>query len=157
MFTIRKFQQGEELQLRELFFQTIHKVNIGDYSLAQVNAWAPQDYDKSEWIAKINRLQPYVVEDKGIIVAYADIQPDGYIDHFFCHHAHQGKGIGKALLNKLLAVAEKEKMPRAYAHASKTAMPFFRHQGFTVVKEQQVEIRGEILTNYVVEKQFQYS
>ena len=154
MFTIRKFQPGEELQLRKLFYQTIHNINIGDYSQEQTNAWAPKAYDKAAWVEKINRLKPYVVEDEGNIVAYGDIQPDGYIDHFFCHHNYQGKGIGKALLNQLLAVAEKEKVPRVYAHASKTAMPFFRYQGFAVVKEQQVEIRGEVLTNYVVEKQF---
>ena len=32
------------------------------------------------------------------------------------------------------------------------ARPFFEHFGFCLVKEQQVEIRGEILTNYVMEK-----
>ncbi len=41
MLTIRNFQKGDEKCLREILFNTIHNVNINDYSKEQVKAWAP--------------------------------------------------------------------------------------------------------------------
>ena len=41
---------------------------------------------------------------------------------------------------------------RVTTHASITARPFFEQRGYRVVKEQQVERRGQMLTNYVMVK-----
>ncbi len=41
---------------------------------------------------------------------------------------------------------------RFYSHVSITAKPFFAHFGFDVVKAQEVEIRGQVLSNYIMEK-----
>ncbi|KGK01573.1 GNAT family N-acetyltransferase [Thalassotalea sp. ND16A] len=152
MLSIRKFQNGDELVLREIFFNTIRNVNIKDYSEVQVKAWAPDDYDQSEWYKRISTINPFVAVLNNEIVGYTDIQDDGYIDHFFCHWNHQGKGIGKTLIQVLFAEGQKKGITRLYSHASITAKPFFEHFGFKEIKKQQVKIRGQVLTNYVMEK-----
>ncbi|AQP98500.1 GNAT family N-acetyltransferase [Pseudoalteromonas aliena] len=152
MLIIRKFQNGDELTLREIFFNTIRNVNIKDYSEVQVQAWAPDDYDQPEWYKRISAINPFVAILNGEVVGYADVQDDGYIDHFFCHWKHQGKGIGKALIQTITSTGRKESMDRLYCHASITAKPFFEYFGFKEVKKQQVKIRGQVLTNYVLEK-----
>ena len=63
-----------------------------------------------------------------------------------------GKGIGKALMQQLLNKANQANIKRLYSHVNITAKPFFQHYGFQVVKAQQVNIRGQVLTNYVMEK-----
>ena len=35
--------------LRELFFNTIRRVNRADYDEAQVRAWAPDEMDEKRW------------------------------------------------------------------------------------------------------------
>ena len=40
---VRKFREGDEKELWELFYNTIHNINIQDYDKAQVTAWAPDD------------------------------------------------------------------------------------------------------------------
>ena len=152
MFSIRKFQTGDESALREIFFNTIRRVNIRDYSEAQVKAWAPDDYDQSEWYKRVRAINPFVAILDSEIVGYADIQDDGYIDHFFCHWNHQGKGIGKTLIQELIATAKIKGINCLHTHASITAKPFFEHYGFREVKKQQVKIRAQVLTNYVLEK-----
>lgn len=152
MLTIRRFQNGDESALREIFFNTIHNVNIKDYSERQVQAWAPVDYDQAAWNNRISSINPFVALLGDQIVGYADVQDDGYIDHFFCHNEYQGQGIGKALINEIFRTAEQKCLDRLYSHASITAKPFFEHFGFKEVKEQEVHIRGQILTNFVLEK-----
>lgn len=151
MLIVRKFQQGDEKALRAIFFNTIRNVNIKDYSEAQVKAWAPDDYDQNDWFKRIRAIAPFVAVLDKEIVGYADIQVDGYIDHFFCHWKYQGQGVGKALIQELFTKAKTNQIERLYAHVSVTAKPFFEHYGFRVVKQQEVEVRGQALTNYVME------
>jgi putative acetyltransferase len=151
MIAIRNYQPGEEKQLWALFFHTVRNVNTKDYNQAQVEAWAPDEYDADYWCGRIAKINPFVALIDDEIVGYADVQPNGYIDHFFCHHQHQGKGIGKALINHLITTAKAQGIEKLWADASETAKPFFVHFGFTVVKAQTPEIRGQKLNNYLVE------
>ena len=151
MLIVRKFQQGDEKALRAIFFNTIRNVNIKDYSEAQVEAWAPDDYDQNDWFKRIQAIAPFVAVLDKEIVGYADIQVDGYIDHFFCHWKYQGQGVGKALMQELFTKAKTNQIERLYSHVSVTAKPFFEHYGFKVVKQHEVEVRGQTLTNYVME------
>lgn len=152
MYHIRPYQSGEEPLLRELFYNTVHNVNQRDYTPEQRNAWAPLKYDENAWAMRIQESEPFVALDNDIIVGFADVQSDGYIDFFFCHHAYQGKGVGKALMQHILKAGKRYGVKRFYANVSLTAKPFFQHYGFSVLKEQQKEVRGTVLTNFLMEK-----
>ncbi len=60
MLIIRKFKKGDEVDLRKIFFNTIRKVNIKDYSEHQVKAWAPGDYDQLAWYNRMSAINPFV-------------------------------------------------------------------------------------------------
>lgn len=145
---LRRFQTTDADALRELFNQTVRQVNKRDYTATQLAAWAPDDYDRQAWLERLRQNRPFIAEIDGTIVGFADVQADGYIDHFFCSASTQGRGVGRALMNKLLA----HDYPRLYANVSITARPFFEYFGFRLVREQQVDVRGETLTNYLMEK-----
>ena len=149
---IRKFQATDTAALRALFVETVHQVNSRDYNASQIAAWAPLSYDFATWLARLSAINPFIAELDGVIVGYADIQADGYIDHFFCHAQYQRQGVGKALMHKLLETAQQQGNARLYAHVSITARPFFVAFGFVELTAQQVEIRGLLLTNFVMEK-----
>lgn len=52
----------------------------------------------------------------------------------------------------LLEHSRTTNITRLFSHVSKTAKPFFERFGFDVIKEQQVNVRGEVLTNYLMER-----
>ncbi|QDT66402.1 GNAT family N-acetyltransferase [Calycomorphotria hydatis] len=145
---IRRYQAGEEQELWQLYHDTVHEVNRADYSQEQLQAWVPSKYPKQEWGSRMQRLQPFVCEFERRIVGFADVQPDGYIDMFFVHHAVQRKGVGRALMEKLIATATDKGIKTLTSNVSITARPFFEAYGFHVLNEQQVEVRGVMLTNY---------
>ncbi|QBG36905.1 GNAT family N-acetyltransferase [Litorilituus sediminis] len=150
MIIIREFQPGDEASLRALFYQTVRHINRNDYSQAQVEAWAPDEYDDKQWSARIRALKPFIATIDNNLAGYADLQDDGYIDHFFCHKDYQGMGVGKSLMQQIVNSAKARKITRLHAQVSITAKPFFQHFGFQQIKAQQVEIRGQVLTNYVM-------
>lgn len=149
---IRSYQPSDAPLLWQIFFHTIHNVNNRDYNHQQIEAWAPANRSMDDWQHRMDNINPFVAELDGEIVGYADVQSTGYIDHFFCHWQYQGKGIGKALINQLFRAAKKQQLSRVFCHASITAKPFFEHMGFVVEKQQQVPVRGQVLTNYVMSK-----
>jgi len=151
MPTVRKFTTGDEKALWQIKYDTIRKINIKNYSEQQVQAWAPDFFEESKWTQRVKEMNPFVAEIDGNIVGYADVQSDGYIDHFFCHFEYQGRGIGKALMKALFEEGQAAGIRRFYSHVSLTAKPFFEHFGFTSIKQQSVEIRGQFLTNFVME------
>ena len=145
---IRKFRKGEEKELWKLFYDTVHNVNIRDYDENQIAAWAPEDIDINVVIQKFRKIDPFVVIKEEKIIGYADIQPDGYIDHFYCHHEFQGQGVGSALFAALEKEARETGILEMYSNVSITARPFFEAMGFSVEKEQIIQVGDQQLKNY---------
>ncbi len=152
MITIRNYSAEDAEALWDIHFYTIRNINIRDYSQAQVEAWAPERLDSSVWEKRMKGLSPFVAEIDGVIVGYTDLQVSGLIDHFFCHHEYQDKGVGKALMNHVFKVGNSRGIKRYFSEVSITARPFYEHFGFKVVQAQEMEVRGQKLRNFVMEK-----
>ncbi len=145
---VRRFRAGEEETLRRLFFETIREVNRKDYTEEQVRAWAPENYDTRRWSARIRSLNPFICEIDGEIAGYADLQPSGYIDHFFVNRRFQRQGVGSTMLDRIEQEARATGLKMLSAHVSITARPFFEHFGFEVVERQRVMINGVALDRF---------
>lgn len=152
LIEIRGYIESDAEVLWTLFFNTIRKVNRRDYSQQQVEAWAGDSFDSEYWTKRMNGLSPFVAEIDGVIVGYTDLQSTGLIDHFFCHHEYQGKGVGRALMNHVLEVGQSRGIHRYYSEVSITARPFYEHLGFHFVKEEIAEMNGQKLKYNLMEK-----
>lgn len=102
--------------------------------------------------AYISRCKPFVVVEGAQILGYSDLQPDGLIDHFYCHHQAQRRGVGSLLMNTIFNKAKQAKLDRLYSFVSITAKPFYLHFGFKVVRPNEAEIRGVLLNNFLMER-----
>lgn len=146
---IRKYQQSDCKELADLFYNTVHIVNARDYTKEQLDVWATGQVDLKEWNRSFQEHFSLVVFDDGVIVGFGDIDNTGYLDRLYVHSEHQRKGIATIICNQL----EQMVQGKIITHASITAKPFFEKRGYKVIKEQQVERQGIILTNFVMEKQ----
>ncbi|TXD56100.1 GNAT family N-acetyltransferase [Ralstonia sp. TCR112] len=144
---IRAFRPGDEPLLHAVFHSAVHGIASRRYSPEQCEAWAPTDYDVAQWGERIRRIQPFVVERARRPVAYADLQANGYIDHFFVSGDHARQGIGQQLMSHILGLAAQRDVPRVQAHVSLSAEPFFARNGFEVIARQTVTVRGVLLDN----------
>lgn len=80
---IRRYRPDDAPALWDVYYSAIHQVAATDYSQEQIDAWAPSDFDPSKWAERMRGIAPFVAERDGTIIGYADVQPNGYIDHFF--------------------------------------------------------------------------
>lgn len=144
---LRNFRNGDESALRAVFYASVHELACGHYTAAQLQAWAPRQYDAAQWAERLRRNQPFIAEIGGRIAGYADLQASGYIDQFFVAGACAGQGVGRALMAHLHQAAGSRGISRLFADVSLAAEPFFARYGFGVEARQQVEVRGVVLAN----------
>lgn len=104
----------------------------------------------------MREIRPFVVEDGlGRIVAYADVQPNGYIDHFFVSGAYARQGIGRLLMSRIHDEAHEKGIFVLTSDVSRTAQPFFRKFGFSVIEERAPVVRGVVVPNALMRKELQ--
>lgn len=149
---IRTYEIGDTEAIMQLFYDTVHEVNICDYTQEQVDVWAPTNMDTDFWADSFKRKYTYVAEEGTQIIGFGELEDNGHIDRFYCHKDFQGKGIGTQILQKIESKARSLGIKRLFVEASITARPFFEKRGFVTVRQQEVERRGQTLINFVMEK-----
>jgi putative acetyltransferase len=153
---IRKATDQDAQQIVRIFHETVHTVNLGDYTQEQVDAWSPEMPTPSDWIADHLRTRTtFVADDNGQLAGFGELLPDGHVDCFYCHHQCQRQGVGSTILRHIEQEAVSTGLNGLFTEASITAKPFFEAHGFTVVKQQTVTRQGVDMTNYVMEKQLE--
>lgn len=149
----RKATDEDAEQIVRIFHETVHTVNRLDYTTAQVKAWSPAKPDPRQWRDYRLRSRTTVVAYEGDrILGFAELESDGHIDCFYCHHQHIRKGVGAAILEEIETEARSFGLKRLYVEASITAKPFFEAKGFRLLKSQSVSRHEVELTNYLMEK-----
>lgn len=123
---IRQYIPDDAQQLADIYYYTIHNINVQDYSEDQVNAWAPSSsLELTGWKKKWETITPLVALINNKIVGFAEFEPNGHIDCFYVHYEHQGVGIGSSLMNEVYKKANDLNLKRVFAEVSITAKPFF--------------------------------
>jgi putative acetyltransferase len=151
--SIRDYCLEDAQILAEIYFNTIHLVNIKDYTQEQVDVWAPESgLSKEDWEKRFARTNPIVAIVGANIVGFAEFMPNGHIDCFYTHHKWIGKGVGRALMGEIFRRAKTLCIDHIFSEVSITARSFFEKQGFVVLCEQIIVRKGVELRNYKMEK-----
>lgn len=157
-FVIRMFKDSDGRQIVNLFYETIHAVNIRDYTQEQVDAWAPKlsgselEERVKRFVKSLGESITYVADNEGVVIGFANITEDGYLDFMFVHKDYQGQGVASNLLQILQEEAIRLGVKRVWANVSITAKPFFERHGFVTVQPQTVKRRGVSINNFRMEK-----
>lgn len=146
---IRAYQPADCAVLAELFYQTVHTVNAGDYTEEQLNAWADGNVDLAAWDSSLSAHFSVVALQNGKIVGFGDIDHGGYLDRLYVHKDYQRQGVGGAICDELEQAVAEDKIT---TFASITAKPFFENRGYRVVRENLAVRHGITLKNYLMEK-----
>ena len=146
---LRPYVPADAPALAALYHRTVHTVCRADYSPAELNAWSPAPPDAAVWNPTLLAHRTLVAEVDGCIAGFADMAEDGYLDRLYVSADHQRMGMASALCDALEAACA---APVLTTHASLTAKGFFLRRGYEMVRAQQVERRGVLLTNFVMRK-----
>lgn len=146
---IRQYKSSDLWQIARLFYETVHTINIKDYTKQQLNAWATGNINLEEWDSSFLRHLTYVAVKNDLIIGFGDIDETGYLDRLYVHKDFQAQGVATEICNRL----ENEiRTISIIVHASITAKPFFERRGYRTIRPQEVERQGVSLRNYIMIK-----
>ena len=149
----RKYQQEDLPEILRLFHDTVHSICSGDYTAAQLDAWAPDSFDtdvQKRWHCTLTEHFTVIAEEGLVITGFGDIDDTGYLDRLYVHKDYQRQGIASGICDRLEAHASPNIIT---THASITAKPFFQKRGYHVAARQTVERHGILLTNFIMKKE----
>ena len=116
-----------------LFYETVHAVCLGDYTSAQVDAWADGHPDREAWVRSLSEHFALVAHEDGKLIGFGDIDASGYLDRLYVHKDFQRRGVATALCDRLEARAQGKAVTM---HASITALRFFLRRGYRLLRPQ---------------------
>lgn len=153
MAALRSYRSDDLDAILTLFYDTIHSVNLRDYSPAEADAWAPKNPDRARWEHNLSSQDTLVAEQDGQIVGFANWDRADHFDCLYVHKDFQGQGIASLLAGEIEHRARLV-TPAIHVEASITAKPFFEKRGYLVKRAQLVERFGQKLKNFIMEKNF---
>lgn len=149
---VRLYKPEDCREIVDLFYYSVHTINLKYYNAAQLNAWAPKEIDLEGWQKSLANSHTVVVEIKGLIIGFGNLNDNGYFDRLYVHKDFQGQGIATMVADELEKYAQENNITIITTEASITSKIFFEKRGYQVLKQQNVELRGQTLTNFTMQK-----
>ena len=153
-YTIRPWQDGDAAPLEAAALAAINEIGPRKYTQEQVDAWAGRLSSHINLADRVARgAYIFVAEDgDGLPVAYALLEPDGHLDHLYCHPDHTRRELAEQLLVAAEHFARPNGIERLFSEASELARPVFERAGYTVSHRRDLQIGGVPIHNFAMEK-----
>ncbi|NRB50885.1 MAG: GNAT family N-acetyltransferase [Saprospiraceae bacterium] len=154
---IRPFTIEDTSAVYQLFYDTVHSINLQHYTPEEVEAWVPTlPPNLQQWQERFLRQHTLLAEIDSHLAGFANLEPDGLnIDMVYTHKDFQGRGVATALVDQLEQAVKKNGGNTIELAASITARPFFEKRGYRLVRENEVLRFGVVLRNFIMRKQVQ--
>ncbi len=153
MVFIRPFSPSDADALASLFHASVREAAIRDYSTEQVAAWSPSKPDPKRYIEQAEgRTFLVALDDDNRAIGYGDLEPNGHIDHLYCHPDMVGTGVGSELYAALEATAKQAGIAVLFVEASEGARRLFERRGFGLDARNEFTVNGVAMHNYRMSK-----
>jgi len=149
--TFRIAADQDYVELGEVMFDAVRN-GRGHYSESQRQAWVPAPRRGPDWSARLNAQDIIVAEENRKILGFVSLAPESYIDFAYVRPPAQGRGLFRALYERVEKLAASRGETRLWAHSSLDAVAAFKAVGFEAIERESVSIGTESLERYVVEK-----
>jgi GNAT superfamily N-acetyltransferase len=128
MFHVRPYRSTDAEAVSDIIRTTMRISNSVDYLPERLQPLI--DYFSSAKVEEINRSRICLVaEEEGKLLGTAGLEENEIVT-FFVLPAHQGRGIGSALLRNLEEYARAQHIAELKLDASLTGTPFYAHHGY---------------------------
>ena len=151
---LKQITKKDQLNLKKLYFDSIISIDEKIYSKEQKRAWASQAWDNKIFNLSINEGQGWLINKKGMIIAFGTRYPNNRISLLYCKGDLQRKGYGTKLLNKLEKEAKDEGLTSLTTEASLISYKLFLKNNWEIIRKEKIIIKNIIFERYKMKKNF---
>lgn len=147
---IVEYSNSYSKEVTDVFYQSVHAIDNGLYSLEQKSVWAPYPIDYQKWQTRLRLKSPYVLLINERIAGFIELEDDGHIDCMYVLPKFQRRSVGSELLKYTIHKAKAQGITQLYVEASLVAKPLFERFGFVCKQKNRVRINNVVLENYTM-------
>ena len=137
--------------LSHLMFDAVRN-GPSQYSERQRAAWVSSPRRGPEWNERLAAQDIIIAESGGQALGFMSLRGDGYVDFAYIRPAAQGIGLFRQMFERIENRASSIGIGLLRVHASLAAQPAFAAVGFIVRQREEVELGGERLERFEMEK-----
>ena len=145
---LRQITIKDQLELKKVYFDSIQSLDEKIYNQEQKRAWSSQAWDNPNFNKSISKGKGWLLNEKGIIVAFATRYPNNRIALFYCKGKFQRKGLGSKLLHKLEDEAREEGLDSLSTEASLISYKLFLKNEWEIIRKEKVTINNILFERY---------
>jgi len=146
MIEIRTFEASDSVQASWVITRCLREVNSHNYTEEQIQRLCDA-FTPNQVLKRFSTRKSFVAVQHGKVIGTATLK-EQEIGSLFVNPNLQGQGIGKLLLNHIEEVAKTANVTYLKAYSTLTAIEFYKHLGYQVIKEK-VEKDGEVTIEIV--------
>ena len=148
---IRRATPNDYDALADVMFDAVRH-GASQYTEAQREAWLPRPRSGASWAERLNAQIVYVAARSTHLSGFMSLATDGYIDLAFIRPSDQGSGVFRRLYAAIETASRNNGATRLWVHASLMAQAPFAAMGFSIIKQETVEVGGQFLDRFKMEK-----
>ena len=151
-FEIRAIQDSDLSALADIYRDSIISLGNDFYTPEQIAAWAsfPDDIEAfRKWVTAPMTL--VAIKSDGKCVGFGGLEDSGRISALFVLPESMRKGVGSALLKKLVSEAQLRGVFQVTTEASEFSKPLFEKFGFRVKNIEKTEFKEVAFTRYAMQ------
>ena len=142
------YQPDDLKEVYQLFYDTIHKVNVKDYTAKQLAVWAPEIPDWDKWQTRLTGAITFICRINDNIAGFGSLVDHTYLDFLYVSFQFQRRDVATNIYSKLEEISRSNGTNFITTDASITARPFFEKMGFKVLHKQSIRKKDIVLVNY---------
>jgi len=142
---LRPYRERDAAATRAVFERAVRITASANYTSQQIKAWAPVGLDASAcraWAAARAAAQTIVAVADTRIVGFSDLVDRTRLDMLYVDPDVSRRGVGSALIARILSRARDDCATAVETYASLTARPLFERHGFVVIEQLRPVVRN---------------
>ena len=145
---LRQITIKDQLELKKVYFDSIQSLDEKIYSKEQKRAWSSQAWDNPNFGKSITQGKGWLLDEKGMIIAFGIRYPNERISLFYCKSNYQRKGLGSKLLFKIEDEAKKEGLNSLSTEASLISYKLFLKYKWEIIRKEKIIINNIFFERY---------
>ena len=145
---LRQITIKDQVELKKVYFDAIQSLDERIYSQEQKRAWSSQVWLNPNFEKSIKQGKGWLLNEQGIIIAFASRYPSSRISLFYCIGKYQRKGYGTKLLHKIEEEAKKEGLESLSTEASLISYKLFLKNKWEIIRKENITINNILFERY---------
>jgi putative acetyltransferase len=151
---LRPFLPSDARRCIEIFRNSIEELGNEDYDEDQREAWSARADDPAAFAERLSESLTLIANLDGASVGFASLKGLAVLDMLYVDPAFARRGVGTALIDALVRIAQARGAEKLSADASDSARPLFERNGFVAQRRNLVAVGDQWLGNTTMTRTF---